>query len=90
MTNERLTDFYVTQIYDAIAKIFYPIRYDSVGSKHNLMGMIDDDAAYATNYGESFPRPARPSIYVLDINTTKDASLDIRKKEAVHKATISY
>ena len=30
-TDERPTDLYVTQIYDAIAKIFYPIRYDSVG-----------------------------------------------------------
>ena len=32
-TDERRTDLYVTQIYDAIAKIFYPIRYDSVGAE---------------------------------------------------------
>ena len=51
-TDERPTDMYVTQIYDVIAKIFYPIRYDSVGVKHNLMGLIDKDAAYATEYGE--------------------------------------
>ena len=51
-TDERPTDLYVTQIYDAIAKIFYPIRYDSVGARHNLMGLIDEDAAYATEYGE--------------------------------------
>ena len=38
-TNERPTDLYVTHIYDAIAKIFYPIRYDSVGATHNLMGL---------------------------------------------------
>ena len=44
-TNERPTDLYLTQTYDAIAKIFYPVRYDSVGEKHNLMGMIDKDAA---------------------------------------------
>ena len=44
-TNERLTDMYVTQIYDAIAKIFSPICYDSVGEKHNLMGLINEDAA---------------------------------------------
>ena len=53
------------------------------------MGMIDDDAAYDTKYGKSFPRPARPGIYASDINTTKHVSLDSRKKEAVHKATIT-
>ena len=79
-TNERPTNLYVTQIYDAIAKIFYPIRYDSVGSRHNLMGLINDNAAYATKYVESFPRPALLDIYVSDIDTTKEASLDIRKK----------
>ena len=79
-TIERQTDIYVTQIYDAIAKIFYPIRYDSVGARHNLMGMMDKDATYATEYGELFPRPSRPGIYASDINTTKDASLDTRKK----------
>ena len=87
-TDERPTDLYVTQIYDAIAKIFYPIRYDSVGATQNLMGMIDKCAAYATEYGESFPRPSRPGIYTSDIDTTKDASFDIKKKEAVHKERI--
>ena len=80
---------YVTQIYDAIAKIFYPIRYDSVGATHNLMGMINEDAAYATEYGKSFPCTELPGIYASDIDTTKDASLDSRKKEAVHKARIA-
>ena len=88
-TNERSTDLYVTKIYDAIAKIFYSIRYDIVGAKHNLMGMIDEDAAYATEHGESFPRPERPGIYATDIDTTKDASLDSRKKEDFHKAKIA-
>ena len=88
-TDKCPTDLYLTQIYDAIAKIFYPIRYDSIGATHNLMGMIAKDSAYATEYGESFPRPSRPCIYDSDINTTKYASLDSRKKEAVHKASIS-
>ena len=48
MTNDCPKSLYVTKIYDAIANIFYLIRYDSVGAKHNLMGLIDDDAAYAT------------------------------------------
>ena len=87
-TDERPTDLYVTHIYDAIAKIFYPIRYYIVGDKHNLMGLIDEDDAYATEYGKSFPRPSCPGIYASDIDTTKDASLDIRKKEAVHKSRI--
>ena len=61
-TDERPTNMYVTKIYDAIAKIFYPIRYNSVGARHNLMGLIDEDAAYATEYSKSFPRPDRLGI----------------------------
>ena len=53
------------------------------------MGLIEDDTTYATNYSESFPQPARPGIYVSDINTTKDASLDSHKKESAHKTTIA-
>ena len=75
-TDERPTDLYVTQIYDAIAKIFYPIRYDSVGAMHNLMGLIDEDEAYTTEYGELSPGPLRPGIYASDIDKMKDASLD--------------
>ena len=78
-TDKRSTDMYVTQIYDTIAKIFYPLRYDRVGATHNLMGLIEENAAYATEYGESFPRTSRPNIYASDINTMKDASLDIQK-----------
>ena len=88
-TNERPTDLYVTKIYDAIANIFYLVRYDSVGARHKLMGLIDKDAAYATEYGKSFPRPDRPGIYATNIDTTKYASLDSQKKEAVHKANIA-
>ena len=47
-SDKRPTNLYVIQIYDAIANIFYPIRYNIVGAKQNLMGMIDKDAAYAT------------------------------------------
>ena len=88
--DERLTDLYMAKIYDAIAKIFYPIRYDSVGSRHNLMGLVDNNTVYDTKYGESFPQPVRQGIYTSDIDTTKDGSLDSRKKEAVHKARIAY
>ena len=61
-SDKRPTNLYVIQIYDAIAKTFYPIRYNIVGAKQNLMGMIDKDAAYATDYGESFPWSAQPGI----------------------------
>ena len=70
----------MTQIYDAIAKIFYPILYDSVGATHNLIRLIGEDVAYATDYGESFPRPERPGIYASYIDTTKDASFGSLKK----------
>ena len=52
-------------------------------------GLINEDAEYATEYGESFPRPLRLDIYASDIDTTKDASIDSRKKEAVHKERIA-
>ena len=35
------------------------------------------------------PWPDRPGIYATNIDTTKYASLDSQKKEAVHKAKIS-
>ena len=89
LIDKRPTDLYVTQIYDAIAKIFYPIRYYSVGATHNLMGLINENAAYDTEYGESFPRPSRLGIYASYIDTTKDAPLDSRKNEAVHDSRIS-
>ena len=79
-TDKRPTNLYVTQIYDAIAKIFFLICYDRVGATHNLVGLIKEYTAYATEYGESFPQPERPGIYATDIDTTKDASLDSRKK----------
>ena len=71
MTDEGLTNLYVTQIYGNIFNIFYPIRYASVGARHNLMGLIDDDSAFTTKYGELFPRLVRLGIYASDIDTTK-------------------
>ena len=53
------------------------------------MGLVNKDAAYATEYGELFPQPFLPGIYASDIDTTKYASLANRKKEAVHKANIA-
>ena len=89
-TNKRPTDLYVTQIYDAIAKIFYPICYYSVGVTYNLIGLIDEEAAYATEYSKSIARPSRLGIYASDIDTTKDAYLDSQKKEAIQKARIDH
>ena len=51
--------------------------------------MIDNNSVYYFEYGRLFSRPALPGIYASDINTTKDASLDSRKKEAAHKGTIT-
>ena len=31
--------------------------------KHNLIGLIMDDADYVLKYSESFPRTSRPTIY---------------------------
>ena len=53
------------------------------------MGLVNKDAAYATEYGELFPQPFLPGIYASDIDTTKYASLENRKKEAFHKASIA-
>ena len=53
------------------------------------MGLINEYASYATEYGESFPQTERPGIYATDIDTTNDASLDSLKKEDVHKTRIA-
>ena len=87
-TDDRPTNLYVTQIYDDIDKIFCPNHFDSVGATQNLMGLIDKDAAYASEYGELFPQPECTGIYATDIDTTKDAYLESRKKEAGHKTRI--
>ena len=73
-TDERPIDFYVTQIYDAIANIFYPIRYNRVGSRQNLMGLIYKNDAYATEYGKLFPRPEHPGIYASDLKAQSKCS----------------
>ena len=65
-TDERPTNFTLHKFMTP-SPSFYPILYDSVGDKHNMMGMIDKDAAYATKYGESFPRPVIPGIYASGI-----------------------
>ena len=54
-----------------------------------MMGLAVEDAAYTTKYGESFPRPSCLGIYASDIDTRKEASLEIWKKEAFHKARIA-
>ena len=49
-TDDRPTNLYVTKIYDAVVKIFHFIRYDSAGARHNLMGLLDEDPAYTSEY----------------------------------------
>ena len=40
--------------------ILYSLNYDTVGGVHNLVGIIDNPAAYIKKYGEAFPITQMP------------------------------
>ena len=86
---DRPDDAYVQLVFGTIANIFYSINYDTVEGVHNLMGIIQDTAAYATKYTEAFVHPTRPNAFDDNINTNKAVSLASRKAEAIHRAKLA-
>ena len=46
------------ELFEVVYPILLDIPYDaSNGAKHNLVGLIDDDAEYLAEYGSAFKRP---------------------------------
>ena len=83
---EHRDDAYVQLVFDTIANILYSLTYDTVEGVHNLMGIIQDAAAYATKYTVAFVHPTRPKASDDAIDTNEAVSLASRKAEAIHRA----
>ena len=89
VNHDRPDDAYVQLVFDTIANILYSLTYDTVEGVHNLMGIIQDSAAYATKYTVAFIHPTRPKAFDDAIDTTEAVSLASRKAEAIHRAKLA-
>ena len=56
VNHDRPDNTYV-QLVSNIANILYSLTYNTVEGVHNLMGIIQDAAAYATKYTVAFVHP---------------------------------
>ena len=74
----------VNQVFEALSRILYPIKYDEPDAVHNLIGIIQDDEPYKTKHGLSFPRPKCLKIIDETINGSLPVTIATRKKEAAH------
>ena len=74
----------VNQVFEALSRILYPIRYNETDAVHNLIGIIQDDEPYKTKHGSSFLRPKRPKIFNEAIDGSLPVTITTRKKEADH------
>ena len=50
VNHDRPNDAYVQLVVDTISTILYSLNYDTVADVHDLMGIIQDQAAYFTKY----------------------------------------
>ena len=75
----------LTRIREAIAHLLLHIPYDETGAIHNLICLIQLEAAYVARYDAAFPESTRVGTYDPSID---DASTDVVRvrTEAAHKA----
>ena len=78
VNHDRPDNAYVQLVFDTIANILYSLTYDTVKGVHNLMGIIQDAAAYAKKYTVAFVHPTRPKAFDDTINTNEAVSLASR------------
>ena len=83
------TEAYVTKIEETIGGILFSVRYDAAEAKHNLIGLVIDDAEYVDRYGGSFVRPVRPKAYDERIKDSDKVTISTRRAEAMWKAKIT-
>ena len=57
VNHDRPDDAYVQLVFDTIANILYSFTYYTVEGVHNLMGLIQDTAAYTMKYTVAFVHP---------------------------------
>ena len=87
-TNKHPTNLYITQIYDAITKIFTPYITTVLVPSTTWWGWSTMTPHMLPSMTSCSPIRRR-GIYASEIDTTKYASLEIRKKESFQKATIA-
>ncbi len=88
------TDDDLTAIREILTPLLFDIPYDETGptpgrpNVHNLIGLIEPDAAYIAEWNEAFPRPARPAPY--DPTIAADATAVTRNRmEAKHSVKLA-
>ena len=86
--HNRPDNAYVQNAFNTIATILYSLEYNTVNGVHNLMGIIEDAAAYTKKYGKAFPIPKRPNAFDDIINTKEAVSLTSRKAETIYRAAL--
>ena len=58
----------LTRIREVVVPLLLKITYDKIGAVHNLIGLFRPEAAYITQYGVAYPKPARVGAYNLSID----------------------
>jgi len=88
------TDDDLTAIREILTPLLFDIPYDEMGPPvgppymHNLIGLIEPDAAYIAEWNEAFPRPVRSPAY--DPTIAADATAVIRNRmEAKHSIKLA-
>ena len=89
VNHDRPDDVYVQLVFDAIANILYSLTYDTVKGVHNLMGIIQDAAAYTTKYTEAFVHPTQPKAFGDAIDTNEAVSIASCKAETIHRTKLA-
>ena len=75
----------LTRLREAVTPLLLQIPYDETSAVHNLIGLIQPEAAYFACYGKAFPEPTRVGAY--DPNIDNNAMFVVRARlEAAHKA----
>jgi len=86
------TDDDIFKIREALMPILHNIEYANFvpagGNAHNLVGLIQETAAYMADWHAAFPRPACPAPY--DTNIDDNATSVVKNRmEAAHRTLIN-
>ena len=76
----------LNEILLVVRPLLHNIDYDMDGPD-NLVGLVDNDTAYTTTWGQAWANPARPAAY--DTNIAEDATRVVQNRmEAAHRVLI--
>ena len=75
----------LTRLREAVAPLLLQILYDETGVVHNLIGLIQPEAAYVARYSAALTEPTRVRRYDKSIDN-EETSVVRARTEAAHKA----